>query len=48
MSDEIVGCVCGFKCCKSTLYKTAGKCPKCGKLLSVTVANEMNSKNLTQ
>lgn len=41
MSDEIVGCSCGWKGVKSTLYKTDGTCPKCGKLLSTSVANEM-------
>jgi hypothetical protein len=41
MTDEIVGCPCGWKGCKSTLYKTEGRCPVCKKLLSKTVATEM-------
>lgn len=31
MSEEIFACKCGFKCVNSTLYKTDGNCPKCGK-----------------
>ena len=31
MAEEMFACKCGFKCVVSTLYKTDGKCPKCGK-----------------
>ncbi len=41
MSDEMVGCSCGWKGVKSTLYKTNGNCPKCGKILSKSIASEM-------
>jgi hypothetical protein len=34
MTEEMFACKCGFKCVMSTLYKTDGKCPKCGKNLA--------------
>lgn len=38
MTDEIIYCFkCGFKCCKGQIYKTAGKCPRCGTILDGVV-----------
>jgi len=36
MSDQIVGCKCGFKFVRSTLAKTDGNCPKCKAVLVPT------------
>jgi hypothetical protein len=45
MNEEIVVCyACSFKCVKSQLYKTRGKCPKCEKLLSKSIKNDVGEE----
>jgi hypothetical protein len=41
MNEEIISCGCGYKGVKSVLYKTAGKCPKCAKVLSKAIQADM-------
>jgi uncharacterized Zn finger protein (UPF0148 family) len=48
MTDEMVGCSCGWKGCKSTLYKTDGYCPKCGRMLDLTINTNVKAPRATQ
>jgi hypothetical protein len=50
MSEEIVCCwKCGMKCCKSTLYKTGGKCPKttCNTVIDPTLNAQLKAAGAT-
>jgi hypothetical protein len=38
MSDEVIYCFkCNFKCVKGQIYKSAGRCPRCGTILDSNI-----------
>lgn len=47
MSEEQIACFrCNFRCCKTQIYKTAGKCPKCGQLIDVNINNQAKAAGM--
>lgn len=43
MTDEMIGCPCGFRAVKSQIHKTSGVCPRCGTVL-IEGLSEMHAK----